>query len=199
LNGKLFLVRHGETMWNRERRLQGHQDAPLTRTGVDQAIRVGRTLRGHLDGNGGYSFIVSPLGRCRQTAALICEELGHDYRECRFDDAIKEICWGVWDGLTRDEIEVRYPGEWDRRNGLRWEFAPPEGESYAMLTDRIGRWFESLPDEGTVVAVTHGGVGRALRGVYGGLPAEETLSLEQPQDAFFMLSDGQIARIETVD
>ena len=185
-------------MWNRERRLQGHRDAPLTRRGVEQAIRVGRTLRDYLDGAESYTLVASPLGRCRQTAALICEELDFDYRLCRFDDAMKEICWGAWDGLTRDEIEEQYPGEWDHRNGLRWDYAPPGGESYAMLTERVAAWLDALPDEGTVVAVTHGGVGRAVRGLYGGLPAEETLTLEQPQDAFFLLSGGRIARIENV-
>ena len=104
MSRKLFLVRHGETMWNRERRLQGHQDAPLTRIGVEQALRVGRTLRGYVGDPGDCQVLVSPLGRCRQTAALICEELDFDYRHCRFDDAIKEIGWGVWDGLTRDEF-----------------------------------------------------------------------------------------------
>jgi probable phosphoglycerate mutase len=186
-------------MWNRERRLQGHQDAPLTRIGVEQALRVGRTLRGHVGDPGDCQVLVSPLGRCRQTAALICEELDFDYRHCRFDDAIKEIGWGVWDGLTRDEIEARYPGEWTRRNGRRWDYAPPDGESYAMLSERVAAWLDALPGDGTVIAVAHGGVGRAVRGVYAGLPAHETMTLEQPQDAFFLLAQGEVARIETVD
>lgn len=186
-------------MWNRERRLQGHRDAPLTRIGVEQALRVGRTLRGYVGDPGDCHVVASPLGRCRQTAALICEELGYDYRRCRFEDAIKEICWGVWDGLTRNEIETRYPGEWERRNGQRWDFAPPDGESYAMLSERVGSWLEALPDEGTVIAVTHGGVGRAVRGVYAALPAHETITLEQPQDAFYLLAQGEVARIETED
>ena len=193
---KLFLVRHGETMWNRERRLQGHKDAPLTRTGVRQALRVGRTLRAHLDDPAACDIMASPLGRCRQTAALICEELGVDYRRCRFDDAIKEICWGAWDGLTRDEIEARYPGEWDRRRTRQWDYAPPNGESYAMLSRRTGAWLRTLPDEGTMIAIVHGGVGRAVRGIYSRLPAHETMVLDQPQDAFFLLTQGTVVRIE---
>lgn len=186
-------------MWNRERRLQGHQDAPLTRIGVEQALRVGRTLRGYVGDPAECHVVVSPLGRCRQTAALICEELGYDYRHCRFDDGIKEISWGAWDGLNLEEIEAGYPGEWARRRGRQWDYAPPNGESYAMLSERAGAWLESLPDGGTVVAVAHGGVGRAIRGVYADLPAHETITLEQPQDAFHLLAQGEIARIETED
>lgn len=196
MDRKIFLVRHGETMWNRELRLQGHKDAPLTRAGVAQALRVGRALRDRVDGRADPHIVVSPLGRCRQTAALICEELGYDYRDCRFDDAIKEISWGVWEGLTRDEIEDRYPGEWGRRRARQWDYAPSGGESYAMLSRRAGAWLAALPAGGTVIAIAHGGVGRAIRGVYAGLAADETMTLEQPQDAFFLLAAGGIARIE---
>jgi len=196
LHRKIFLVRHGETMWNRERRLQGHKDAPLTRAGIEQAVRIGRALRRHAGDMDDYSLIVSPLGRCRQTAALICEELGYDYRCCLFDERIKEVSWGAWEGLTRDEIEVRFPGEWDARRGLQWEYAPPDGESYAALSRRAAAWLASLPENGTAIAVTHGGTGRAIREVYAGLAAGDTMRLEQPQDAFFLLAGGRIVRIE---
>lgn len=194
----LFLLRHGETMWNRERRIQGHFDSPLTRDGVEQAQRMGRTLARHLNGNTDVHVVASPLGRCRQTAALVCEEIGFAYGDCEFDDALKEITYGDWDTLTVAEIEARHPGEWTRRRANHWDYVPRNGESYAMLDARVGAWLDSVRSDGPLVVVAHGGVGRVMRGRYAGLPPHEAATLEQPQDAFHMLSDGQITRI-TVD
>jgi broad specificity phosphatase PhoE len=186
-------------MWNREGRMQGHLDSPLTRAGVEQAQRVGRALGAHLAERTDHRMMVSPLGRCRQTAALICEEAGLDYASCEFDDDLKEIGWGAWEGHTFATIEARFPAEIARRRAQRWDHAPPGGESYAMLAARIGRFLRALPDKGTCVVVAHGGVGRVFRGVYAGLDPQDMIDLEQPQDAFYLLEGGEIKKIEAGD
>lgn len=196
---RIYLVRHGETMWNREGRMQGHLDSPLTRAGVAQAQRVGRTLGAHLADGTDHRMVVSPLGRCRQTAALICEEAGLDYAACEFHDDLMEICWGKWDGHTFAEIDAGYPGELDRRRAARWDYVPPDGESYGMLAARVARWLRALPDEGARIVVAHGGVGRVLRGVYAGMQPQDMMDLEQPQDAFYLLEGGEIAKIDAAD
>ena len=195
----IFLLRHGETMWNRMRRMQGHLDSPLTRNGVEQAQRMGRTLAQYLNEHASYRMVASPLGRCRQTAALVCEEIGFDYHACEFEDALKEVTMGAWDGMTMDEVEADYPGELARRRERHWDYAPPNGESYAMLSARVGAWLDAPRDQGPVVVVAHGGVGRVMRGYYAGLPPHETTVLEQPQDAFYRLARGQVARIDVAD
>ena len=186
-------------MWNRERRNQGHLDSPLTRNGVAQAQRMGQALARHLNGHAGYQVIASPLGRCRQTAALVCEEIGFDYAHCQFDDALKEIRLGVWEGCTADEIEAQYPEELAQRQKDHWNHRPPNGESYAMLDARVGAWFDTVGRDRPLVVVAHGGVGRVMRGRYAGLPSHETLKLEQPQDAFHLLTGGQVTRIAVDD
>jgi probable phosphoglycerate mutase len=195
----LFLLRHGETMWNRNRRMQGHLDSPLTRNGVEQAQRMGRTLARHLDGHTNYRVIASPLGRCRQTAALVCEEIGFDYHACEFEDALMEISSGDWDGMTMDEIDVQYPGELAERRNRHWEYVPPNGESYAMLSARVAAWLDAAQSEDPLVVVAHGGVSRVMRGHYAKLPPHEAVVLEQPQDAFYLLTQGQVARVDVED
>lgn len=192
----IYLVRHGETLWNREGRMQGQLDSPLTTRGEDQARRVGEALRGLVDKD--ISMISSPLGRTRRTAEIVCEALDRDVASCTHDDRLKEMTWGSWDGLTRDEIEVRDPGALARRAQDRWQYVPPGGESYRMLAARVQSWLDDVPAEIHLVVVAHGAVGRVLRGLYAGLPRGEALSLEEPQDAFFRLYGGGIERIATV-
>ena len=71
----IYLIRHGETTWNREGRVQGHLDSPLTERGIAQAKAAGRTLRPLLNGEN-FLLLTSPLGRARQTAALVLRQLG---------------------------------------------------------------------------------------------------------------------------
>lgn len=196
---RIYLVRHGETMWNREGRNQGALDSPLTRAGVEQAQRVGRALRDYIDDLESCQMAVSPLGRCRQTAALICEESGFGYGDCRFDDALREVTWGAWDGLTAAEIEAQFPGALNDLRANKWDYVPPNGESYAMAHARITDWLASLSDQSPLIVVSHGGVGRILRGAYAGMDPQDLMVLEQPQDAFYLLQDGEIARIDAGD
>lgn len=189
----MYLVRHGETLWNREGRVQGHLDSPLSPRGEDQARRVGRALRPLVDDD--FAMVSSPLGRTRQTAAIISTALARDPVACRHDDRLKEITWGEWDGLTREEIEIQSPGELDLRRIEHWTYPPPGGESYEMLAARVALWLDEVPAVARLVVVAHGAMGRVLRGLYAGLSQADTLALDEPQDAFFRLSDGGIERI----
>lgn len=191
----IYLVRHGETLWNREGRMQGHLDSPLTARGEDQARRVGEALRGRVDMD--FTMISSPLGRTRRTAHIVCESLDRDAASCTHDDRLKEMTWGSWDGLTLPEIESRDPGALACRARDRWRYVPPGGESYGMLAARLQEWLDGVPAEARLVVVAHGAVGQVLRGLYAGLSRDETMSLDEPQDTFFRLNGGGIERIAT--
>jgi broad specificity phosphatase PhoE len=195
----LYLVRHGETAWNREGRVQGHLDSPLTERGIAQARRAGATLAALLEGEPPVALVASPLGRTRHTTALMLEALGGRIAEVRFDDRLKEIGWGRWEGLTRPEIAAREPAAFAAHERDPWSVAPPEGESWAMLSLRVGGWLESLAPEVPLVVVGHGAWGRALRGLYLRQGSAATLALEQPQDAIFRLAAGTAARVATDD
>ena len=193
----IYLVRHGETEWNRAGRMQGHLDSPLTPRGEAQARAVGETLRELIDGDG-FDIVASPLGRTRATAALIAEALGvGSPGAIATDRRLKEMLWGEWDGLTRSEIEARNPGALARRRDDNWNHLPPGGESWAVTALRVASFLADMDSDRPLIVVSHGGTGRVIRGLYGGLPPDQILALEQPQDAFHLLRDGQVGRIDT--
>lgn len=192
----IYLVRHSETAWNREGRLQGHRDAPLTELGQTQARRMGAALRRAVVPLAEYAIVASPLGRTRHTAEIVCGELGIDPGTIAFDDRLKEIRWGDWEGFTRPEIERRWPGELARRRQRRWDYAPPNGESYAMLTERVGGWLATIGEDARSIVVTHGAAGRMIKGIYAKLDREVAMGLSEPQDAFFRLARGRIEEIQ---
>ena len=194
----IYFVRHGETTWNRQGRMQGHLDAPLTMRGLTEARRDGSALRAEIEGHDPYGLIFSPLRRTRETATIIAEEVGTRYLTGRrSDDRLKEVSWGAWDGLTFDEIKARDPETWQARLRDRWNVAPPNGESYRMLYERVAEWFASVADHPRLIVVSHGALGRALRGVYLQLMPEAILALDEPQDALIRLSAGIATTIPT--
>ena len=190
---EIYLIRHGETEFNRAGRYQGQQDSALTEKGRGQARRNGRRLKELIGDAAAFDFVASPLGRTVTTAQIICEELGFDPTAVRTDARLMEIAFGDWEGMTREEIDARWPGAWQRRRENRWHHAMPNGENYAMVADRLQAWLDEV--EGRTIAVAHGAVGRVLRGLYAGLSQQEVLDLDEPQDEFFRLAEGTITRL----
>ena len=187
----IFLVRHGETEWNRSRRYQGWDDSPLTPQGIAQAEAIGKCLC-TVPEAALAEIVSSPIGRARRTAEIIAECLGRRAPP-RFDERLKEISIGGWDGLHRDEITALSPGIFDH-DYYEWYFRTPDGETYEGFAARIGAWLAEAGDAPLIV-VSHGVVTRVLRGLYAGLPRAEMLSLPVPQDRIFRLADGAIEEI----
>jgi broad specificity phosphatase PhoE len=185
----ILLVRHGETEWNRARRYQGWSDSPLTARGIAQAEAIGHRLRA-LPEAANAEIVASPIGRARHTAEIIAGVL-----ECtaplRFDDRLREISLGSWDGLDRREIRALMGAAFVE---FEWYFQTPDGETYDGFAGRIAAWLREVGD-GPVIAVCHGVVTRVLRGLYAGLPRAEALCLPVPQDRIFRLSGGSIEEI----
>ena len=193
----IFLLRHGETVWNRERRVQGHKDSPLTLLGLEQARRYGLKLQDVLRPVAGYRLLSSPLGRALHTATIVAEVLGRASHGITTDDRLKEMGWGRWDGMTAAEIEARDPELWQARIDDRWTRPPPGGgETQQDILDRATGWLASIEPEARLVVVAHGALGRAIRCAYEGLPPATMLDLDQPQDAFFRLRGGVVTRID---
>jgi probable phosphoglycerate mutase len=183
---EIYLIRHGQTEWNAQGRFQGKLDSPLTDTGVRQAEAIGRRLAG-LDLSFD-AFVTSPLGRTRQTAAIIagCVHLP----AAQLDDRLAEVSLGSWDGLTHIDIDAQWPGLLDGSTPFDWFFRSPDGESYDAAFQRAECWLHER--QGVTVAVSHGLVSRIIRGAYSGLSETEALSLSVPQDVIWRLSSGRI-------
>jgi broad specificity phosphatase PhoE len=190
--GTIYLVRHGETEWNRLRRYQGWSDSPLTEQGRAQARAIGELLR-RVPGTDAAELVASPIGRARRTAEIIRECLGRA-APLRFDERLREISLGSWDGLYRAQIAARAPGIFDAADYHEWYFRTPDGETYDAFAGRLGDWLSETGGR-SIIAVTHGIVTRVLRGLYAGLPRAEALALAVPQDRLFKLADGAIEEI----
>lgn len=185
----IFLVRHGETEWNRARRYQGWSDSPLTERGVAQAKAIGRQLAALPDACTA-AIVTSPLGRARHTAEIIAECLGR--REApRLDERLREISLGAWDGLDRREVRSRMAARFIE---FEWYFETPHGQTYDEFAAPIAAWLAEIGDS-PVIAVSHGVTTRVMRGLYTGLPRSEALRLAVPQDCIFRLSRGAIEEI----
>jgi broad specificity phosphatase PhoE len=190
MTGSILLVRHGETEWNLQRRYQGRSDSALTAKGVAQAHAVGRLL-GALPCAETVRIVASPLGRARRTAEIIRENFAAA-PELLFDDRLRELSLGSWDGLTYSEIGARCPGVFDGQGRHDWYFRSPDGERYDAFAARLGEWLVEHGSAHSLVVVTHGIVTRLLRGLYAGLPREAALMLPVPQNKVFRLSGGSI-------
>ncbi|WP_425607285.1 histidine phosphatase family protein [Roseibium sediminicola] len=191
----LIFVRHGETDWNFEGRMQGQKDIPLNATGKAQAAGNGMRLKAYLEREGldpsGLDFVSSPLGRTRSTMELLRTAMGLDKAAYRLEDQLKEITFGAWEGFTLEELA---DGEQDlivQRRADKWGFVPPGGESYEMLAGRIGRWLKTVNRPSVVVS--HGGVFRVLRGHLEGRDRVAVPKLDVPQDKVFVWRNGQFA------
>ncbi|MDB5494397.1 MAG: histidine phosphatase family protein [Phenylobacterium sp.] len=190
----IYLVRHGQTAFNRERRLQGHLDSDLTELGRAQAKAMAGLLADllALDPPAPWRLVTSPLGRARATAEVIGARLNLPVES---DARLMEISCGAWEGRLRREIEAEAPEAFAQSG---WAFRAPMGERYEAVSVRLADWLASLPPEPErrVIAVGHGISGRVLRGLYAGLSRDETVNQAVPQDAVFRLMNGQVDRFD---
>jgi broad specificity phosphatase PhoE len=172
----LYYIRHGETDWNAQGRLQGQRDTDLNAKGRVQAADAGRKLRNLVPDFGAVDFIASPLRRTRQTMEIAREAAGLDPFAYATDDRLKEIAFGDWEGLTWPEVSARDPVKASEREADKWGFPLPGGESYAMLSERINPFFNALSRD--TVVVSHGGVARALLSQLCDVPPERAPHLD---------------------
>jgi broad specificity phosphatase PhoE len=159
----IYFVRHGQTDWNAEGRLQGQRDTNLNATGLRQAEEAADRLRALTgDALAETDFVASPLIRTRRTMEALRACLNLPPEEYRTDPRLKEIGFGAWEGSTWAEIRRRDPAGAAARDRDRWGYQPPGagGESYAMLTERVAPVVAGL--RGTTVVVAHGGIARAM-------------------------------------
>ena len=188
----LYYVRHGETDFNAEQRLQGRQDTVLNARGRSQAKDSGELLRGLFARNrrdpSDFVYVASPLRRTRETMEILRPQLGLAPHPYTTDDRLLEISYGAWEGLTLPEIETRMPGLLAERERDKWDFVPPDGESYREMAARISDWYASLTRD-TVVAA-HGGGVRVLMALFNVLSKEEAAHAQIAQGVVYVFADG---------
>lgn len=188
----VYFLRHGQTDWNAEYRLQGQADTEINALGREQAIQNGRRLAGLIADPSAFDFVASPLKRTRQTMELVREAMGLDPLAYRTDARLMELHFGDWQGFTYRELEGRYPGSTQERRFDKWNFVPPGrlAENYAMLTERVKPWLEGVARP--TVCITHGGVIRVIIRLVAGYPERQASRLDVPQDKLLRLEAGRL-------
>ena len=188
----IILVRHGETFWNRERRIQGRKESELTPLGERQVAAMARVVADLVSRDAApFRLLASPLGRARQSAAIISAATR---LPIELDDRLTEIHCGEWEGLLHTEVLARHPDHYARD----WLYGAPGGETFDDVMARARTWLADQPPEldRRLIVVSHGVFGRCLRGVYANLNREDTERQPVPQDAVFCLRAGRIDRID---
>ena len=193
--GRTFIARHGETVFNAARRMQGDLlHTPLTRAGFAQADAMGAALARVVDPGIPLQLWASPTGRALQTLAIVAEHLGRDWHAAHVDPRLREIGMGGWDGLAYAEIEAREGAIFDADFDVFVRTAP-DGETYADMARRLGEWADERTDAGDRLIVMHGGSSQVLRGLMVGgrrHPACGTLvAARLPQGSVVMIDDAR--------
>lgn len=192
----IYYIRHGETQWNAEGRLQGVQDIPLNELGRKQAVHAGDILADLFARDGrdetSIAFVASPLGRARSTMELVRGTLGLPPADYSLDDRLREIGYGHWEGSTLAQMQVSDPEVFARRQTDKWMVSPPGGESYASVQIRMRDWYDSLLAD--TVAVAHGGTARALMVTLGIETPASAADLTIEQGAVYVFANGGLSK-----
>lgn len=178
-----YMIRHGETDWNREGRFQGQTDIPLNFKGRQQAAYNGRKLKSILANPSEWRFVASPMGRTRNTMEIARLQMELEPKEYETDDRLIEITFGRWEKSTIKELAAKNQFDIERRELNKWNFTPPDGESYASGAIRAEPFFAEL--NSPTVIVTHGGIIRAVRHLIEGLNGNEAAVMPTPQDRIY--------------
>ena len=192
--GRDLIARHGETVFNAARRLQGdHPHTPLTRAGFAQADEIGGALRDLLGVRPALTLWSSPSGRALQTLAVIAEHLQLDWHAARVDDRLVEIGMGAWGGRYYADV-VGEVGPVITAEGL---LRPaPDGERYDAIAARVGSWLgDTDQDAGDRLVIMHGISSRVLRGLMTGAAVHPEFAAPiapaLPQGSVVLIEDGR--------
>lgn len=196
--GRDFIARHGETVFNAARRLQGEAPhTPLTRAGFAQADEMGAAIAAYLGPDATPTLWASDTGRALQTLAVVAEHLGLDWHAARRDARLGEIGMGSWGGRYYADVMAEVGPVVDAPTGLL--LPAPDGEDYPAIAARLAGWIADTDDDpGDRLMIMHGISSRVLRGMMTGQAPHPRLGAPTrpglPQGSMVMIENG----VETI-
>ncbi len=186
----VYLIRHGQTDWNANRRLQGQTEVPMNDFGRSQ-VRANAEKLARLCNNPHHcDFVSSPIRRARETMRIIRHRFGLPPDDFRIDDRLKELDYGEFSTHTWEELRRTRPLDVMQRFDNSWRYVIPKGECYAQLSKRVLKWFFEVKRDSIVTA--HAGVSRVLQGHFANIPENDVAFLKAPQDQILVLRNGEI-------
>ena len=166
--GQIFIVRHGETVWNREGRIQGHTDVALSPRGIEQATQLAERLKS-VSFDSAYA---SDLCRASETAAVILQGRGVPLSPTA---RLREYHKGAFEGMTDSELRARFPSEYPSYVAKDLDYSPAGGESTRDVSARMSGVINEIKERhlsDTVLVVGHGGSLRAAMMALLGMPLD---------------------------
>ncbi len=182
----LFVMRHGQTVWNLAGRFQGRLDSDLTALGRGQAKQQAGILQALKLPKSATGCFSSPQGRALATAKIALAPLG---QAIVADHRLQEIAFGDWEGMTTLDIEHHAPDVKTGGPDKSWYFSAPNGESFQQIGHRLRQFLQSLDRPAAVV--THGFTSIILRGIWLGMDKADMLVLPHKQGCVYHLSRGR--------
>lgn len=204
IQGRIFIARHGETVYNLARRMQGDAvDTPLTRLGFAQANTMGAALATFLGTSQALHLYSSPSGRALQTLAIMAEHIGANWHETERDARLQEINVGSWESRYYADVIAEQGQILDTEHGL-FSVRPPGGEWYDDIAARLQSWIEDTAHiRGDRLVIMHGISSRVLRGLLLGLDPDPRWNAPVadglPQGSLAMIGGGEEKIIHLAD
>ena len=188
---ELFVLRHGQTDWNAVRRCQGQMNSRLSALGRDHAAQQGRILAPILAERPGIDIFCSPLDRTRETAAIA---LGAHFARAVFDDRLKEVAMGAWEGRLHADIDAERAASGEPvTQGFDKYFNAPGGETFDDMRARAQSFLDDLSRPAIVIA--HGIFNMVFRGLVLGLDYRGMERLDHDQGVVTHIHDGQETKL----
>lgn len=190
----IFLARHGESDWNVEKRFQGHSDRPLTERGRKQAHALADLVASEkID-----AVYTSPLSRAQETAEIVAVRAGLEPVAL---PELREVDTGSWSGLSRADVEARFPegfSRW-RSGGSGWE----DGETYEQMAERVIGALRTIAEDhpdGRVLVISHGGPIRAIHAAAEGVAIDDYRRLKPVEPnarlSAVAVENGRVTRLD---
>ena len=190
----IFLARHGESDWNVEKRFQGHSDRPLTERGRKQAHALADLVASEkID-----AVYTSPLSRAQETAEIVAARAGLEPVAL---PELREVDTGSWSGLSRADVEARFPegfSRW-RSGGSGWR----DGETYEQMAERVIGALRTIAEDhpdGRVLVISHGGPIRAIHAAAEGVAIDDYRRLKPVEPnarlSAVAVENGRVTRLD---
>lgn len=183
MDRKIYLVRHGQIDYEKEKRYIGITDLPLSNAGIGQVTR----LKEYFSGIEIKKIFTSPLKRCLQTSEILIE--GNSISREVIDE-LKEINMGEWEYKAIDYIRCCFQEQYEKRGANIDTFIPPGGESFEQLQKRVMPAFEYITGNtvGNILIVSHAGVNRVILSKLIDFPLKDIFKISQPYGCINQLS-----------
>lgn len=188
LDAPIYLIRHGETVWNAEGRYQGQLDSPLTSAGQTAIQRTARLMKRDITIHSIKGY-VSPLGRAVATALAITQQLNLTFQQ---DRRLIEVTMGSWDGLMFEEIDHLLGKPESKRDD--WHYRSHDGERLHEVAARVRDWWDTVSRP--AVVVTHALISRLIVGLQLNLSLDRALTFPVHQQGYYRLHGNSVAYID---